>query len=137
MKDIVLKTAVAILLITSLGQLAASQIHILAITKIFANQIGFYLFLFIIFGLTTAFNAQLLNNKRRGLGLFIGSRILAIGAGYIYMNLMQTDVAAQKAITMADVQNSWLLVGGSIAIYVIGLLVISLITLTSSKPAQI
>ncbi|MBE2220709.1 MAG: hypothetical protein IAF02_04170 [Anaerolineae bacterium] len=137
MKDIVLKTAVYILLITALGQLAASQIHILAITKIFANQIGFYLFMFIIFGITTAFNGYLLNNKRRGLILFVGSGILAIGAGYIYMTLMQTDVAAQKTITMADVQSSWLLVAGSIAIYGIGLLVISLITLVSSKPAQI
>jgi hypothetical protein len=53
------------------------------------------------------------------------------------MNLMQTDVAAQKTITMADVQSSFYLVGGSIAIYGIGLLVISLITLVSSKPAQI
>ena len=69
MKDILLKVAVGIMLINGLGQLALSQVHILAITKLFANQIGVYLFLFVIFGLTASFNAFSLE-KRRSIILF-------------------------------------------------------------------
>ncbi len=65
MKDLILKVIVGLLLISALGELAMSQIHIQAITRIFANEIGIYLFLFIIFGLTTAFNAYLLENRNK------------------------------------------------------------------------
>ena len=47
MKALGLKVMVGILLITALGQLAVSKIHILASTKVFASEIGFYLFIFI------------------------------------------------------------------------------------------
>jgi len=123
MKDLILKIVVGIMLVNALGQLAASQIHILAITKLFASEIGFFLFLFIIFGLTTAFNAYLLE-KRRGLILLTVSGLLAVGAGYVYLTIMQTDVAAQETLTMADVRTSWLLMGISMAIYLSGIILV-------------
>ncbi len=127
MKELVLKITVGILLVNAVGQLAASQIHILAITKFFANEIGVYLFMFVIFGLTTAFNAYILE-KRRGLIFFTLSGLFAIGAGFVYLNIMQTDVAAQEVLTMADVRTSWLLVSISIGIYLAGLLVIPVVS---------
>ena len=135
MKDILLKVAVGIMLINGLGQLALSQVHILAITKLFANQIGVYLFLFVIFGLTASFNAFSLE-KRRSIILFTVSSWLTAGIGYIYLSLMQTDVAAQGALTMADVRSSSMLVGISIAIYLVGSLVIPWLSWGNVKENQ-
>ena len=59
-REFFLRIVTGILLLVGVGHLAVSQIHIAAITKIFANQIGFYLFVFVIFGLTTGFNAVLI-----------------------------------------------------------------------------
>ena len=126
MREWALKIIVGIMLISALGELAMSQIHIQAITKIFANEIGFYLFLFIIFGLTTAFNAYILE-KRTGFILLTLSGLMAVGTGYIYLNIMQADVAAQEALSMADVRTSWLLVSISMGIYLVGLLVIPML----------
>lgn len=136
MKELLLKIIVGIMLINALGELAMSQIHIQAITKIFANEIGIYLFLFIIFGLTTAFNAYLLE-KRTGLILLTLSGLMTVGAGYIYLNIMQTDVAAQEALTMADVRTSWLLMIISTGIYLVGLLVVPVLTWGKTKAAGI
>ncbi len=88
MKEWILKIAVALVMINALGQLALSQIHILATTKIFANQIGFYLFLFIIFGLTTAFNVTLID-KHRGIILFTVSCWVAAAFAFIYINILR------------------------------------------------
>lgn len=134
MKEWTLKIVVGMMLISALGELAMSQIHIQAITKIFANEIGFYLFLFIIFGLTTAFNAYLLE-KRTGLIILAISGLLAVGAGYIYLDLMQTDVAAQASLSMADVRTSWLLVSISMGIYLVGLLVVPMLAWGTIKKA--
>ncbi len=136
MKDLVLKLIVGIMLISALGELALSQIHIQAITKIFANEIGIYLFLFIIFGLTTAFNAYLLE-KRTGLIVFILSGLMAMGAGFVYLSTMQTDVAAQGALTMADVRTSWLLVSISMGIYLVGMIVVPMLTWGKTKATGI
>lgn len=135
MKELILKIVVGILLVNALGQLAASQIHIQAITKIFANEIGLYLFIFIIFGLTTAFNAYILGN-RRGLILLTVSGLLAVGAGFVYLNLMQADVAAQETLTMADVRTSWLLMIISIGIYLAGIVVIPILSWGNTKTAE-
>ena len=136
MKDWVLKIAVGIMLINGLGELAFSQIHILAITKLFANEIGVYLFLFVIFGLTTAFNAMSLD-KRRGIIFFAFSCWLTAVFGYIYLSILQADVASQATLTMADVQTSWLLVVTSIAIYIVGSLLLPLLSWGNVKATQI
>lgn len=138
MKEWILKILAALLLINALGTLALSQIHILAITKIFAPEIGFYLFFFIIFGLTTAFNAYLAD-KLTSILLYIFTSILAIGAGLIYLNLMQGDVAAQDALTMSDIaiRNSWWLVIGSLVIYTAGLIILPVLSWGKIKTAEI
>lgn len=134
MKDLVLKLIVGLLLVSALGELAMSQIHIQAITRIFANEIGIYLFLFIIFGITTAFNAYLLEN-RTSLIVFTATGLLTLGTGYLYLTTMQTDVAAQQILTMTDVRTSWILISISMGIYLVGLLVVPVLAWGKTKDA--
>ena len=136
MKNIILKIIVAIVLINGIGEMALSQVHILAVTKLFVTEIGFYLFLFIIFGLTTAFNGLLLD-KPRGVILLVVSGAIASGAGFIYLRLLQADVAKQTTLMMEDVQLSAMLVTVSIVIYLGGSILISVLSWNDLKTANI
>lgn len=132
MKDLLLKFATGIALINSIGQLAGSQIHISAITKIFANEIGFYLFLFIILGLVTAFNIFLLD-KKKGIIFFMISSWVTAWTGYIYLKILLADVAAQGILAIAEVDQSRLLVVVSICIYLAGSLVIPVLSWENAR----
>ena len=123
MKEWILKIAVGIILVNGLGELALTQIHVLAITKLFVNEIGLYLFMFIIFGITATFNALSLE-KRQSIIFFAVSCWITAVFGFIYLRLLQADVAGQDTLTMADVQTSWLLIIISIGIYLVGSVVI-------------
>lgn len=136
MRNIILKIIVAIVLVNGIAEVALSQVHILAATKLFVTEIGFYLFLFIIFGLTTAFNGLLLETPR-GIILLIVSGAIASGAGFIYLRLMQADVAKQAALTMEDVQTSAMLVAASIVIYLGGSILISILSWSDLKAADV
>lgn len=136
MKEWILKIAIVIVMINALGQLAMSQIHILATTKIFANEIGFYLFLFIIFGLTTAFNVFLID-RRRGKIFFALSCWVAIAFALIYLNIMQTDVAAQETLTMEDMRATVTLMLIAIGVLLVSSLVIPLLSWNDVKPAEV
>lgn len=127
MKELLLKFAIGIVFVNALGQLAGSQIHILAITKLFARETGFYLFLFIIFGLVTGFNV-FLSDKKKGLLFFAFSSWVTAGVGFIYLKIMQADVAAQEALSMADVQQSWVLIIISIIVCLVGSVIIPLLS---------
>lgn len=118
MKEWILRILRIIALVNAFGQLALSQIHIEAITKIFAKEIGFYLFFFIIFCLLTGFNTYLAEN-RRGLVFLVLSNWVTVIAGGIYLRILQTDVTSQEALTLADVQLSWLLAIGAVVICVV------------------
>ena len=134
MRPLLQRIMAIILCITGVGQLAISYIHIDTITKIFANQIGIYLFLFIIFGLTTGINAVLLE-KPRSLISFIFSGIVAVASGFVYLQLVEADVARQDALTMADVSQSWQIVIASMAIYGIGTLLLPILSWSDLKIA--
>lgn len=135
MRTFLLRIVSGILLITGVGQLAMAQIHVEAITKIFANQIGFYLFLFIIFGLTTGFNAVLLE-KPRSLISFVVSGVIAVSSGFVFLQLMQADVVRQDALTMADVSQSWQMAIASIVIYGVGTLLLPFLSWPDLKLAS-
>jgi len=136
MRDWAFKIATGIVLINGLGELAVSQIHILTSTKVFASEIGVYLFMFIIFGLVTAFNTFLLK-KIQGMIFYIASCWVTAGSGYIYLKLLQADVAAQDALTMVDINDSWLLVVISIGICLVGSIVIPLLGWKEIKTTEI
>lgn len=133
-RELSLRILTAILFIVGVGQLAISQIHIAAASKIFANQIGLYLFLFIIFGLTTGLNAVLIE-KPMSLISFVGSSILGSWGGFIYLRLLQADVIKQEQLTMADVSDSFQLVAASIVIYLVGSIIVSVLSWPDVKKA--
>ena len=135
MKDSLRKLAIAIVFLTGIGNLAGSQIHILASTKIFQNQIGIYLFMFIIFGLTTAFNALLLKNIRSTISLLFSGIMATIG-GFIFTQLLRSDVAAQQSLEMAEVQTSHTLVIVSMVIYAVGIVLLPLLKWDEIKVAE-
>lgn len=136
MRPIILRILTIVLFIVGVGQLALSQIHIVASTKIFANEIGLYLFMFIIFGLTTGFNAVLIETPRSVLSL-IFSGLVAAGSGFIYLRLLQADVISQDALTMADVNDSFRLVVAAMVIYLIGAIVVPLLSWPDVKAAAL
>ncbi len=127
MRPLILRLLTIIVFVVGVGQLALSQIHILASTKIFANQIGIYLFAFIIFGLTTGFNSVLIETPRSLVSLIV-SGLIAAGSGVIYLRLLQADVMQQDALTMADVNDSFQLVVVSIVVYLVGAIVVPLLS---------
>ena len=134
-RELFLQITSIILFIVGVGQLAISQIHIAATTKIFANQIGIYLFLFVIFGLTTGINAVLIE-KPVSLISFIGSSILGSWGGFVYLRLLQEDVIRQEQLTMADVNDSFRIVTASIVIYLVGTLIVSVLSWPDVKKAS-
>ena len=118
MSEWILKILRGIALVNAFGQLALSQIHISVITKVFAKEIGFYLFFFIIFCLLTGFNTFLLE-KYKSIVFFAFINWITVAAGYIYVQILQTDVANQQALSIEDVQVSLILVLAAIAICII------------------
>lgn len=135
-RKLFLRITTVILFMVGVGQLAISQIHISAATKIFANQIGIYLFLFIIFGLTTGFNALLIEKFRSIISLIV-SAVIGSWGGFVYLRLLQADVTRQAQLTMADVNDSFILVAASIAIYLVGSIVISILSWPDVKAASL
>ena len=134
-REFFLRITAGILLIVGVGQLAISQIHIEAITKIFANQIGFYLFLFIIFELTTGFNAVLVEKPLSVVSL-IASAILSSLGGFIYLRLLQTEIVTQEQLTMADVSDSFRYVVFSIVVYLVGAIIVSFLSWPDVRAAS-
>jgi hypothetical protein len=126
-REWILRILRGIALANAFGQLAISQVHISAATKVFAKEIGFYLFFFVIFCLITGFNAFLLE-KHKGIAFFAFTNWITAGAGYIYLRILQTDVANQQALTLADVQVSWVLVIVAIVICLINSFAISFLS---------
>lgn len=135
MRPLILRIITIVLFIVGTGQLALSQVHILASTKIFANEIGLYLFLFIIFGLTTGFNAVLIERLRSVIS-FVVSGVIASVSGFVYIRLLQADVLKQEALTMADVSDSWQLVMVAIGVYLVGVVVVPLLSWPDVKNAS-
>lgn len=105
----------------SLIQLALSQIHIGIITKVFATDVGFFLFLFIIFGIVVAFNSiNLRSNKNMVLDI-VGS-IVASVAGFKFLSIVLNDLKSGNVLTFSEAK--W-----SITFTIIGIISYSLGTI--------
>ena len=127
MSEWILKILRGIALVNAFGQLALSQVHISVITKVFAKEIGFYLFFFIIFCLLTGFNTFLLE-KYKSIIFFAFINWLTAAAGFIYLQILQADVANQQVLTLEDVQLSLVLVIAAIVICIINSFAIPLLS---------
>lgn len=134
-REFFLRILTALLFIVGIAQLAMSEIHISAATKVFANQIGLYLFLFIIFGLTTGFNAVLIEKPRSIVSLIFSGAMAAWG-GIVFLRLLQADIVRQEQLTMADVGQSFQMVSVSIVIYLVGSILVSFLSWPDVKAAM-
>ena len=72
----------------------------------------------------TGFNSLLLETYR-GIVFFAFTNWLTIGAGYMYLRILEADIADQQALTLADVQLTRNLVIASIIICLINSVVLS------------
>ncbi len=115
------KIAKYIVVSMTIIQLALSQIHISAITKVFVLEVGFFLFLFIIFGLLITFNLLSKNNESsKFLFQTTGSIFIACATGIYYMYLMYNDYINNELVTIDQIQLSLIIVGSGIGIYILG-----------------
>lgn len=107
-----------LIFITAIAQLALSQIHIDIITKVFDPAIGFYLFLFTIFGVLMAFNSSSFKSGEKTL-LLVGGCAAAVITGILYLNVVFADIATAKLLTFEAAKTSIIAAVITIAIYVI------------------
>jgi hypothetical protein len=100
-------------------QLAISQIHIAIITKVFETDVGFFLFLFIIFGLVSAFNAV---SAKKGKKMYLDftTAITSSLAGYRYLTTVFANIAPDKLLTFEDASISIYISIVAIFIYIVG-----------------
>jgi hypothetical protein len=130
MKEGIYKTTSLIVLITAIAQLAMSQVHINIITKVFVSYVGFYLFLFVIAGLVTAFNttSSLEGGK---LWLFIGGVVAACITGSLYLKILLLDIGSGKYLSFEEAKFSIILIVITLAVYLIGG-----ITMVATRPSS-
>ncbi len=118
MKEKLFNIAKYLIFATAITQLAISQLHIEIITKVFNPAIGFYLFLFTIFGVLMAFNSSSFKSGQRTF-LFVLGTIAAIVTGLLYVNVIFNDINAGNLLTFKDAQKSIIIAIVTIAIYAI------------------
>jgi uncharacterized membrane protein len=123
MKEKVLKITIFIMAANALLQLALSQVHIQTITKIFAPEVGFFLFATILFGLVTLFNLTNLKTSNNDFLLIFCSLLVTI-VGVIYVRMILNDFRVQDSVTFQDISKSLYLISASVVIYAVGTIIV-------------
>lgn len=111
----------------ALGNLALSQIHIGTITKVFAPEVGFYFFLYIIFGLVTFMNTMNMKKPDSTISSSILLAVFAIAvtiAGSVYIKILLDDVATENLLTQKDINLTLVVAIVSMIIYLVGSLTV-------------
>lgn len=104
-------------------QLAISQVHIKVITKVFDSTVGFYLFLFVLFGLVMAFNLSSMKKESK-VAAYIVTTLLAISSGIWYVMLVFKDIATGKHLTMEIARLSLIVSIVALVIFTIGSVIV-------------
>lgn len=131
----IFNSLVVLLGLAGVGNLAISQVQISVITKVFAPEIGFYFFLYIIFGLVTFMNGLNVRKQTANPGnmiLLVIFGLLAALMAVLYIRMLLNDVAAENILVFKDIAFSVYLTGISGAIYGLG----SLIMVLTNKEAK-
>ena len=123
MKEKLFKAAKLSISAIALLQLALSQVHIKVITKVFASDIGFYLFLFILFGLVMTFSLSSMKRTSK-IPLYLVLTVAAIGTGIIYLNMLFSDIATGQYLTYDVAMLSIIVSIVALVIYTVGTLVV-------------
>lgn len=118
MKEKLYFMAKYLIFITAITQLAISQLHIGVITRVFDPAIGFYLFLFTIFGVLMAFNSSSYKTGQKTL-IFVGGAVAAVLTGIKFVSIIFIDIAAGQLLTFEDAQKSITVAIVTIVIYAI------------------
>lgn len=128
MKETRFKQIRLLLMATALVELAISQIHIAMITQLSIREIGFYFFLFILFGLLVLFNLTSMKIDSKGrITAYIFTTLAAVGAGAWMIKLAIDDYNVKDYVTFDVIYPS--LTGIIIGIVIYGLGSIALISL--------
>ena len=125
MKERIFKISKFVIAAIAILQLAISQVHIKVITKVFASDIGFYLFLFILFGLVMTFNLSSLKRDSK-IPRYLLVTIAAIGAGLVYIIMLFSDIATGQYLTIDVALLSILVSIAAIITYFVGTAVLLL-----------
>lgn len=125
MKTKLLNITILIMSITALLELAMSQVHIKTITKLFSAEVGFYLFLFIIFGLVTLFNLTSIKQSNNN-ALFILCTVIVVAMGVKYIKLLLNDYRVYENIIFSDISNALYLAIAGMIIYGLGTIIVVL-----------
>ncbi len=123
MQRVSFKIAKWLIIFVSLLELALSKIHIKAITAMFNVTLGFYLFLFILFGLLLIF--LLTSIKNLGINSIFKitlTGLISIGSAAYCIYLMWMDYKSHNNIALSDFRFSLILLIIAIAVYVLGIL---------------
>lgn len=125
-----------LMIMVAVLELAFSQIHIRAITAMFTRELGFYLFLFILFGLLLIF--LLLSMKALDAGsvfrILLPGLIASASAGYC-IRLMWKDYMANEVIILNDFRLSVILLAAAMGVYLSGSVVILINSLVRGREA--
>ena len=124
-KTLVFKLGRAGVYVAAIGQLALSQIHIEVITRVFEPSVGFFLFLFVTFGVVTAFSSSSLH-KGTGVVPYLMMCTAAIVTGLIYQGIVIRDVRLANLLTLQEALGSLVFSFAVIAVYVVASVVMLL-----------
>lgn len=102
--------------IAAIGQLALSQIHIEVITRVFEPAVGFVLFLFVTFGVVTAFSSSSLH-KGTGVVPYLLIVSTATVVGFIYLRIVIRDIQLDNVLTLPEAIGSLVIASIVMAVY--------------------
>jgi hypothetical protein len=137
MQRISFKIAKWMIILMSVLQLAVSQIHIKAITVMFARPLGFYLFLFILFGMLLIF--FMTSMKKIDLSLIFKltlTDIVASGSAIYCAILMWNDFMAYETILKSSFILSMIILITGAVVYSISLIVVIINGIIDYKGAK-
>lgn len=125
MQRVSFKIAKWLMIIVSLLELALSQIHIKAITAMFHVTLGFYLFLFILFGLLLMFLLTSLKDISINSMFKIAlTGFISSGSAAYCIYLMLGDYKSHNNIALSDFRLSLILLISAIGVYSLGILIL-------------
>jgi hypothetical protein len=119
MNEKIFEISRVVVALVALLQLALSQIQIGVMTNVFATDIGFYYFLFVIFGLVMLANANNVK-KKNNTGLLIGGTILSSAAGFKYLFILLNDVNEGHILVFSDITVALIMTIVTLVVYIVG-----------------
>lgn len=135
MKEKMLNITIGIMSVNAILQLALSQIHISAITKVFVPEVGFYLFVAILMALVTLFNLTTVKTSSNDL-LLIFCSIISTVVGVIYTNMLISDFNSRPSVVFSDISPSLYLIIASTAIIFFGTIMVVVLKTSMAKASH-